>query len=117
MTGSTASPPSKRSVIRSPFAPWRTRRPAKRRPARAASSPSPEQIALRCVLGRIDQSTRTLHFRGRVDRGLLDMTRTENVEHALARREQIIGNDPAVTAPPHRLGAHDGAALGPPAFA
>jgi hypothetical protein len=41
--------------------------------------------------------------------GFLDLPRPHDVEHALSRREQIIGNDPPMASPPNALRAHDGA--------
>src|SRR5690349_9847293 len=41
----------------------------------------------------------------------LDMAGPEDVEHALAGREQVVRDDAAVAAPPDGLRAHDGAAL------
>lgn len=34
-----------------------------------------------------------------------------DVENGFATGDKIVGNDPAVTAPPHRFGTHDRAAL------
>src|SRR5262245_3878062 len=42
--------------------------------------------------------------------GRLDAIPPQDVKHGLACREQIVGNDAAVTSPPHGLGAHDRAA-------
>src|SRR6185312_8479875 len=38
------------------------------------------------------------------------MSRSENVKHAFAGRQQVVGDDPPVTAPPHRLRAYERAA-------
>ena len=35
----------------------------------------------------------------------------ENVHHLLASGEKVVGNDPAVAAPPDRFSAHDRAAV------
>src|SRR5690349_6873044 len=39
--------------------------------------------------------------------GGLDTVLRQDVEDAFARREQIVGDDATMAAPPHRLGAHD----------
>ena len=41
--------------------------------------------------------------------GFLNLPWPHNVEHALSRRQQIVGNDPAMAAPPEALCTHDGA--------
>src|SRR6266536_2631105 len=62
-------------------------------------------------LFRIDQCAfRSLAGGRRQFRGL-DLSRAQNVEHGLARRNQIIGNDAPMTAPPNSFGAHDCDAL------
>ena len=42
---------------------------------------------------------------------LIDMRFSENVLHLFARGEKVVGNDPAVAAPPDRFSAHDRAAV------
>ena len=37
---------------------------------------------------------------------------SKNVEHVISSRDQIVRDDSAMTSPPNRLGAHDGASLG-----
>src|SRR5207344_86050 len=50
------------------------------------------------------------------DGGLRELSRlrlalSHDVDHRFARSEKVISDDPAMAAPPHRLGAHDGASL------
>jgi hypothetical protein len=52
-----------------------------------------------------------------IDLGRLDVPGTEDVQHGLTGGEQVIGDEAALAAPPHRLRAHDGAASRAPAVA
>ncbi len=65
----------------------------------------------RSKIGRIGQYVIWPRFRAFRDTRLLDVTWTENVKDRVAGGDQIIGNDPPVTAPPKSLGAHDRASL------
>ena len=46
----------------------------------------------------------------------IDMRFPENVHHLLACGQKVVGDDPAVAAPPDRFGAHDHASLFRAAF-
>src|SRR5690242_4488428 len=48
---------------------------------------------------------------------LLHMPWAEDVKYVLARRKQVVGNNPSVTAPPNRFRAHDGTSPCAPEFA
>jgi hypothetical protein len=50
------------------------------------------------------QSRRSGHVR------FVHVARPENVKHALAGRDEVVGDDPSVTAPPNSFRAHDSAA-------
>jgi hypothetical protein len=65
------------------------------------------------TMARIDEGAVRLLNRCRVHARPLDLARPKDVEHLRAVRNQVIGDDAAVTAPPDRLGADDGAYLGP----
>src|ERR1700732_3849276 len=65
----------------------------------------------RSKIGRIGQYVVWPRFRVFRDTRLLDVTWTENVKDRVAGGDQIIGNDPSVTAPPKSLSAHDCASL------
>jgi len=56
------------------------------------------------LIGGIDQITVGLQSR----RGghVRYVARSENVKHALAGREEVVGDNPSVTAPPHGFRAH-----------
>jgi hypothetical protein len=62
-------------------------------------------------IGRISQYVIWPRFRALRDTRLLNVIWTENVKDRVAGGDQIIRNDPPVTAPPKSLGAHDCASL------
>src|SRR5947209_19162810 len=70
-----------------------------------------EHVALCRRFGSIEQPAVHLQSRRFGHLRLVDMARSQDVKHALSGRKEIVGNDAPVTAPPHRLRAHDGAAL------
>jgi hypothetical protein len=76
---------------------------------RARSLLSLENIVLRWLLGGIDQITVGLQSRRGGHARFFHVARSENVKHALAGREEVVGDDPSVTAPPHGFRAHDSA--------
>jgi beta-lactamase class C len=61
--------------------------------------------------GRISQDPSGLGPRGDRQRGPIGVAGGQDVKHRLACRDQIVRDDPAVTAPPHRFRAHDRAGL------
>ena len=46
-----------------------------------------------------------------IDAGAVDLAWPHNVKYILTTCGQVVGNDAPVTAPPYRLGAHDGAGV------
>src|SRR3569833_262765 len=67
------------------------------------------QVSPSCLCGGIKHGVIRPRLAAGGHRCGLDMPFAENVEDLFASREQIIGNDAAVTPPPHRFRAHDGA--------
>src|SRR4029077_16269757 len=72
--------------------------------------PSFEHVALCWLLGCVDQVTVGLHSRRGGDVRFFYMVGSENVKHLLPCRQQVVGDDASVTAPPHGFRAHDRAA-------
>src|SRR5690606_36681484 len=66
---------------------------------------------------RIDERAARLRPRRGGEMRRLDMVGPEDMQHRLASGEQVVGDDAAVAAPPHRLGAHHRARRGVAEFA
>ena len=107
--------------------PMVSRKPRAAAAADVRSGPEHEPVALSEFRVRSGRSSALLAFRRRLRRprvgdravrepgrrrqaGGIDPVAAHQVEDAAAAREQIVGDDPAVTAPPDGLGAHDCAA-------
>ncbi len=54
---------------------------------------------------------------GRVQGGWFDLAGSHDVEDSLAFGDKVVGDEPPMAAPPHRLGAHDGAGVDAAKFA
>ena len=66
-----------------------------------------DRTSLQHGLGRVDQRVVRPGGRAVCHSGGMDLARPENVDHQLSGRDQIVGNDPAMTSPPECLSAHD----------
>lgn len=61
--------------------------------------------------GRIYKRPVRQHTRARRKLRRVDLVEPHDVHHRNALRQQVIGNDAAVAAPPNSFGTHDGAAI------
>src|SRR5579862_1943510 len=82
------------------------------------AAPSSKRLIEQVTLpGGIDQRAVGSQLRRLGHHGGFDLPGAEQMKDGLARRQQIVCDDPAMTAPPHGFSAHDGAGLGASALA
>lgn len=63
------------------------------------------------LFGGISDSSVVVYDRAGSQVCLIDVRTPEYVEYALTRRQEIVGDDPAVATPPDGFRAHDGASV------